>query len=185
MTKPDANKEKSKAPSPRSSTASIGKTKRMRRKRASDSDQRLAALLDRANEAVLKFRARELRPSGLSTIEAAVLFALDNAQNPTTAAEISRWISRDSASTSRLLQRMEKKGLVARARDLGRRNLVRVSMTNRGHAAYQQALLSQRSTRHPVSSLSERQKKQLEALLRILLQSSVARLGINRNDHFA
>lgn len=143
-----------------------------RGKKASDDDRRLAALIDQTNSAVLKFRARELAPAGISAIEGAVLFALANATNPTTPAEISRWIHRGSDATSRLIQRMEAKGLVAKNKDLDRGNLVRVSMTEKGREAYDHSRKAVKSEHHPIARLSERQKAQLEALLRKMTQAS-------------
>jgi DNA-binding MarR family transcriptional regulator len=136
-------------------------------------DRRIAALLDQVSNAVTRFRARELAPAGISAIEAEVLFTLNTAEVPTTPAEISRWILRGSDSTSRLIQRMEAKGLVQKSKDLERGNLVRVSMTEKGKAAYEISLAQWRID-HPVSLLSDQAKKQLEILLRKMLQGCPA-----------
>ena len=153
---------------------SAGAGKPARGKKADDEDRRLVSLLDHANTAALRYRARELAPAGISAIEGAVLFALANATNPTTPAEISRWIHRGSDATSRLIQRMEAKGLVAKNKDLDRGNLVRVSMTKKGREAYDHSRKAVKSEHHPISQLSDRQKAQLEALLQKMLRASGA-----------
>jgi DNA-binding MarR family transcriptional regulator len=157
------------------------RTRRIRRRRASDADRRLASLLDRTNEAVLKFRSKELAPSGLSNIEAAVLCVLDEAGISLTPADIARSTMRESHSTSKLLKRMEARGLITRRQDPVRGNMVRISMTDEGREAYQHSLLTQHSVRHPIAILSDRQKKQLEDLLKKLLQTSTTAGRQSRN----
>ncbi len=153
------------------------------RRSVKDEDHRITALLEQASDAMLKVRERELAPVNLSAIEAAVLFVLDNAENPTTPAEISRWILREPHSTSRLLQRMEAKGLVAKTRDLDRGNLVRISMTDKGREAYEYSL-KRESIYQLMSSLSPKEKQRLNVLLRKLLDASLAELRIKRNVPF-
>jgi DNA-binding MarR family transcriptional regulator len=158
--------------------------KRQRRGKRSKSvvndDHRVSALLEQTSDAMLRVREKELAPAKISAIEAAVLFVLENAEKPTTPAEIARWILREPHSTSRLLQRMEAKGLVTKSKDLVRRNLVRISITARGRQAYEFSL-KRESVYSLMSYLSDKEKQQLDALLRKLLNASLSELRIKRD----
>jgi DNA-binding MarR family transcriptional regulator len=161
-----------KSSSSRQKPKSTGRSGASLARKPSEEERRLTALLDEASTAVLRYRARELAPAGISAIEAAVLHALVNATRPTTPAEISRWINRGSDATSRLIQRMQAKGLVNKSKDLDRGNLVRVSMTDKGREAYDHSRKAAKSEQHPMAQLSPRQKAQLEALLKKMLPPS-------------
>ncbi len=150
------------------------------RKKASDDQHRLMALLDQTSDVVLRIRARELADAGISAIEAAALFALANAEKPTTPAEISRWTLRESHSTSKLLQRMEAKDLVTKSSDLDRRNLIRVAMTDKGRKAYDLSL-KRETVPGAMAILSPSEREQLDVLLRKLLQAALAELRVKRD----
>jgi len=153
------------------------------RRKSEDRDRRLSTLLDQVNSALLRVRERELAPVELSAIESHVLYVLDHAERPTTPAEISRWILRQPHSTSRLLQRMEAKGLIQKSKDLHRGNLVRISMTEKGRDAYNHSLKGN-SIEQMMSSLSQEEKQQLDGLLRKVLKSSLEELRIKRDVPF-
>jgi len=140
-----------------------------------DADRRLSTLLDRARGAVVRVKERELAPAGISTAEAAVLFAIDSVGNPATPSTIAHWIQREPHSTSKLLQRMERKGLVTKTKDLARGNYVRVEMTDKGHAAYEYSLAEQSSARL-LACLSDEEKAQLDGMLRKVLAISQAEI---------
>jgi len=129
-----------------------------------DRDLRLWWLLLQTIRATRKARKRELKPIGISAPEAGVLFVLHMIGNATTPTEISRWLFRESHSVSTLINRMVKEGLVTKANDLERRNLVRVRMTEKGKQAHDRA--AKRTSIHRIlSSLSEQEYQQLESCL--------------------
>jgi DNA-binding MarR family transcriptional regulator len=72
---------------------------------------------------------------GLSMMHAAVLYIVKASKEPVTPAQISRWLFREPHSVSGLLQRMEKQGLLKRAKDLERKNVIRVTLTEQGEEA--------------------------------------------------
>ena len=101
-----------------------------------------------------KARTRELFQYGITPAEAAVLVIVQAIGEKATPAEISRWLFREPHSISGLLARMEKQGLVRKVKDLDRKNLVRVVITEKGQQAYQQS--TKRESIHRImSSLSE------------------------------
>ena len=130
-----------------------------------------------------KVRAKELFRYRITPEEAAVLFVVQAAGPRVTPAEISRWILREPHSTFGLLQRMEKKGLVRKAKDLERKNLVRVLLTEKGREAY--AKSDERISIHKVmSSLSEEEQEQLRTLLDRLWSRALEELGIEFKPPF-
>jgi DNA-binding MarR family transcriptional regulator len=97
-------------------------------------------LLFRTFKALDRAREIELERIGVTTIQADVLHALKTANDPVTPAKLSRWLYREPHSISGLINRMEEQGLVRKSKDLGKKNLVRVTLTKEGEQAYEQTL---------------------------------------------
>jgi len=111
--------------------------------------------------------------------QAAILFIVQAIGEKATPAEISRWLFREPHSVSGLLARMEKQGLVRKVKDLERKNLVRVVITEEGQKAYQQS--TKRESIHRImSSLSEEDRQQLRSYLEVLQNKALEELGVNR-----
>ncbi|MDD5191225.1 MAG: MarR family transcriptional regulator, partial [Dehalococcoidales bacterium] len=102
-----------------------------------DQDYNLWALFRQTRDAMIKARERELEKHGISSIQAAVLFTIQDIGPEATPAEISRRLVREPHSISGLLSRMEKQGVIKRAKDLPKRNMVRISLTAKGRELYQ------------------------------------------------
>jgi DNA-binding MarR family transcriptional regulator len=129
-----------------------------------DQDYNLWVLLNQVQTLILNARDTELMEYGTTAMQAAVMFITNAVGDATTPAEISRWLLRKPASISGLLDRMERTGLVERAKDLPRRNWVRVKITKRGQQAYKQSL--KRKPIHQIMScLSEEEREQLVSIL--------------------
>ena len=101
-------------------------------------------LLDQACDAIGRARDNELRQIGISRMQAWVLFIVKAINGkaingPATPAQISRWLFREPNTVSALLDRMEKQGLVKKIKDLEKKNLIRVVITEKGEEAYQQS----------------------------------------------
>ena len=155
-------------------------------KRSSASDDgyyKLWVLLQQARDLILKARTRQLTQAGISVIEAATLFVLANADGTVTPAEMSRWLLREIHSTSTLLQRMEEKGLITKTKNLHYKHLIRLTLTEKGWLAYEQTM--HRDTIHRIlSSLSESERKQLDASLRKLRAVAANHLGIKHEFRY-
>jgi DNA-binding MarR family transcriptional regulator len=141
---------------------------------ATDQDYNLWILLAQTRDAILKARQKELDQYGISTSQAAVLFVIQAIGDRATPAEISRWLFREPHSVSTLLSRMEKQGLVRKVKDLDRKNLVRVVITEKGREAYYQST-KRESIRGIMSSLSEEERQQLTSSLRKLRDEALKR----------
>ena len=129
-----------------------------------DDDYNLIALINQTGHAFSLARTRELSAHGLSMMRAAVLLVLQVRDNNATPTEISQWLLREPHTISALLDRMERDGLIRRYRDLRKRNTVRVAMTEKGRAAYQESL--ERGTFHSVMSvLTDEEREQLRNVM--------------------
>jgi len=104
---------------------------------ASDRDFKLWVLLRQTYHAIVTASENELRQIGISSTQAAVLSIVKAVTVPATPAEISRWLFRQPHTVSGLLHRMEKQGLVRKVKDLERKNMIRIVLTEKGEQAYQ------------------------------------------------
>ena len=124
----------------------------------------LWVLLVRTRDTLCKARQKELEPYNIQLRQAAVLHALDSIGEKATAAQISRFLGRESHSVSELLNRMEKKGLVRRVRNLDQKNWRRVVLTEKGREFYIQAE-KRETVENIMSSLTAEECEQLRILL--------------------
>ena len=77
---------------------------------------------------------------------------------------------------SEILNRMEKQGLVRKAKNLDRKNLVRVELAEKGIGAYNQS--SRRESLHRIMSyLSDEERRQLNAILSTLRDRALREAG--------
>lgn len=152
--------------------------KLMEKHLSSDQYYNTWVLLRQARDAIFRARMNELAQYGISTREAGVLFVIQAIGKETTPAEISRWLFREPHTVSALLSRMEKKGLIRKANDLPRKNLVRVSLTDKGKEAYNNSTKRQ-SLHKAISALSDEKLKQLSSYLMTLRDEALKELRID------
>jgi DNA-binding MarR family transcriptional regulator len=100
---------------------------------------RLWVMLEQAEAAVFAAREKELARYKLSPMKAAALYIIQSIGTEATPAEIARWILRKPHTVSGLLDRMEKDGLITKAKNLPKKNLVRVTVTEKGKRALRQS----------------------------------------------
>jgi DNA-binding MarR family transcriptional regulator len=144
---------------------------------STDRDYNLWVLLRQTRDAMVKARERELEKVGISSIQAAVLFTIQSIGTEATPAEISRRLVREPHSVSGLLNRMEKQGIIRRARDLPKRNMVRVVVTDKGREAYEQS--TKRLSMHEImAALSEEERNQMWGYLEKLRDKAMRLAGI-------
>jgi len=141
-----------------------------------DKDYSLWWLLLQARRAMYKVRSRELHKYGVTPEESAVLLVVNTIGDTATPAEISRWILREPHSTSGLLERMRKKGLIDKSKDLDRKNLVRVVLTDKGRKALQDSS-GRESVYKILSYLSLEERQQMTSLLIKLREAAFEELG--------
>lgn len=96
-------------------------------------------LVRHVSHLMARARQKELDGYDVTPIQAGVLICIKSFDEPVSLSMISRWILREQNSVSQLLDRMEKQGLIAKAEDQQRRNVVRVTITAKGEAVYRQS----------------------------------------------
>lgn len=142
-----------------------------------DQDDDLWALLIQTRDAMFKARQKELDQYKISAAASIALSVIQSIGSRATPAEISRRLSREPHSTSGLLNRMEKKGLIKKVKDLDRKNMIRVVITDKGYEAYYQSM-RQESIHMIISSLSEEECQQLRSLLRTVRNEALKVIGV-------
>ncbi len=144
-----------------------------------DEDAQLWLWLARTRDAIFRAREKELHQYNISPIQSTVMLVIRALREKATPAEISRWIFRESQSVSELLNRMEKEGLVSKVRDLDRKNMVRVELTEQGIKAYHQTLKYE-MIHKVMSSLSAEERQQLRNTLAKLWEKTLTELGAGK-----
>ena len=125
---------------------------------AEDADQDLWFLLTHTRYAIFRSREKELQRYGLTPEQALLLFVVQVSDNKATPTAISRQIIHQPHTVSALVDRMAKRGLLKKMKDLDRKNLVRVAMTAKGKKAYD--LSASRGPIHRIfSGLNTEEKK--------------------------
>ena len=130
-----------------------------------ESDHRLCTLIWQTRDALYKARQNELRQFGVTISEAAVLFFVSTIGPKVTPMKISQWLFREPQSVSELINRMYKKGLVEKTKDLKKKNMVRVSLTEKGKDIYKHTVKTRFVIKDILNCLSEEEKQKLGGLL--------------------
>jgi DNA-binding MarR family transcriptional regulator len=97
----------------------------------------LGYYLTKARNVLVERTDRAVAPLGLTAQQIGVIVMLSS-RRASTPFELSRAMSYDSGSMTRLLDRLEKKGFVVRTRSDADRRMVRLELTPQGHEAARQ-----------------------------------------------
>lgn len=97
----------------------------------------LGYYLTKARNVLVERMDRAVKPLGLTAQQIGVILLLST-QRASTPFELSRVMSYDSGSMTRLLDRLEKKGFVVRSRSDADRRMVKLELTQQGRDAAQQ-----------------------------------------------
>ncbi len=140
-----------------------------------DQDYDVWVLLRRTSHVVLKARGKELSQYGISAVKSALMLLVQTLGDKATPAEISRHLLREPHSVSGLLSRMERDGLVEKTKDLPKKNLIRITLTDKGRQAYYQSI--KRESIHKIMSvLSGEEHQQLMLLLKRIRDKALQEL---------
>jgi DNA-binding MarR family transcriptional regulator len=141
-----------------------------------DQDYALWYLIVYMRRSMYRAREKELFQMGLTPEQASVLFIVQNTGPRVTPADISRYLLREPHSVSGLLDRMEKDGLIKKVKDLERRNLVRVAITEQGKEALRKS--TRRESIHRIMScLSPGERRDVKVSLEKLWNKALEELG--------
>ncbi len=125
----------------------------------------LWVLLHQARDASYKAMEREVAKHGVSAVQSAVLFVISANGGKATSLTISRWLLRELHTTSNILTRMEKIGLITKKKNPAKNGELTVSLTEKGREAYikttEIALVNE-----ILSCLSEGERQELSVYLK-------------------
>jgi MarR family transcriptional regulator, organic hydroperoxide resistance regulator len=138
-------------------------------------------LFARARYLTFRAREKELRRYDLTPEQAQVLFTVQALDNQGTPAEISRRLVRQPHTISTLVNRMAKKGLVRKVKDLERKNMVRVVLTDMGREACDLSIKGG-PIRRILGTLDESERRQFQQYLERIMTRAREELGLDRDD---
>jgi MarR family transcriptional regulator, organic hydroperoxide resistance regulator len=147
---------------------------------AGSNDERFSLwwLFMQTRQVLYQARQKELSDYGISIAEEAVLLAIHACGENATVGEISRRVMRKPHSSSEIISKMEKSGLVIRVHDKNGRGRVKVAMTAKGNKVYQRSL-QRDSIWEIMSSLSSDESKQFTNVLKKLRGKAVSTIASN------
>jgi DNA-binding MarR family transcriptional regulator len=142
----------------------------------SDKQYRLWLLLSQTRSAI--FRARQKKVGQyLHSNQATALCTVWSMEGKATPAILSRNLFLERHSVSELITRMEEKGLVKKTRDLDRKNIVRIKITDKGRKMALNVIQLD-FIRGIMSNLTEEQQEQLRTDLLVLLGAAQKEMGM-------
>jgi DNA-binding MarR family transcriptional regulator len=140
-------------------------------------------LLDCTRHAIISARELELREYGISPEQAAILLRIHELNNKATQKQISHIIFRKANTVSVAVKRMEKQGLVKRARKKNQNNSIYLSLTRKGEAIYRKTL-ERKTIDDILSTISPDQSQQLKSSLKTLFNAAVNEIARSKKDAF-
>jgi DNA-binding MarR family transcriptional regulator len=110
---------------------------------------------------------------GLPLQQFAVMGAIKSIRAPVTLSSVSDWLDRNPNSITLIIDRMGKKGLVERVRDLKDRRAIRLVITEKGEEKHQQAWQPRRElTKKILSCLSTEELSTFVSILRKIRETT-------------
>lgn len=125
--------------------------------------------------AIWKTSAKELGKYGITPEQAGVLYIVRNVIPNGSQSQISRLMLMEHHTISGIVQRMEARGLVKREVDGARKNVFRVTITEKGEEAYRYAV-KRRSVHNVMLSLTAKERQQFSVMLNKLLAAALNEL---------
>ncbi len=142
---------------------------------------RIWGLLHHTTWAIARNRQNELSELGTTMMRASVLFILKNIEGPITPTVLSRWLFREPQSVAALLNSMDREGLLRRCKDLDRKNMVRLELTERGEEIYRRSVEKVDVLSDILSGLSTEELATLEKYLLRLRSRAIRKLQLKRS----
>jgi DNA-binding MarR family transcriptional regulator len=138
----------------------------------------VGAILGRVRSEMLAALDRELAadkrlaPLEMSAAQYMIIANLAGPQGPRSAAELCKSISYDAGAMTRMLDRLEGKGLIRRSRSADDRRLVNLELTEEGRAAYPRMReISLANANRFLRGFTRSEARQLEGLLTRMLEN--------------
>lgn len=149
-----------------------------------DEDMAVWGWLAQVRHAIYKARVKELSLYNVANRSSMVLDVIQVLGDKATPSEIARRLLREPHSVSEYLDRMENYGLIKRNRDLKKKSMVRIEITEKGLDAYKKTRKAD-SIRRIMSALSKTERQQLISSLEKLWNRALEELRLEyRPPHF-
>jgi DNA-binding MarR family transcriptional regulator len=116
---------------------------------------------------------KRLAPLELSAAQFIVIAYLAGAEGPRSASDLCKGISYDAGAMTRMLDRLEAKGLISRNRSAHDRRLMHLELTDEGRAAYPRMReISLTVANRFLRGFSKAEARQLEGMLARMLENA-------------
>ena len=155
----------------------------MKKHALEDRDFASWVFMARTRDAILRSRVKELHKYNLTGRQSSVLIILEELDRKATPAEVSKWVFREPHSVSDLLKRMERDGLIKRIKDLARKNMIRVEITDKGREAVHNAKKIE-PVHRIMAVLSKEEHQQLMVIMQKLWDKALEELRIENRPIF-
>ena len=139
----------------------------------------IGALLSRVRVEMLAAVDRELEtdrrlgPLGLSAAQFIIIANLAKAEGPMSASDLCKGISYDAGAMTRMLDRLESKGLIRRNRSAEDRRLMHLELTEEGRAAWPRMReISLTVANRFLRGFTKAEARQLEGFLHRMLENA-------------
>lgn len=118
---------------------------------------------------------RRLAPLGLSAAQFIIIANLAKAEGPMSASDLCKGISYDAGAMTRMLDRLESKGLIRRSRSAEDRRLLHLELTEEGRSAWPRMReISMTVANRFLRGFSKAEARTLEAFLTRMLENAQA-----------
>jgi DNA-binding MarR family transcriptional regulator len=155
---------------------------KIRTQKKNDPDINLYILLDQVDSIVTNAVELELKHLRLTQPQARVLTMLSRENRPATIDELANWTLKEFNSVSTLVNRMEKKGLIKKAKTPGDQK-THITLTEKGADLYHKKV-TERSIHLIMENLTPQEKKQLESILKKMRDITRDLLGMDFRPPF-
>jgi DNA-binding MarR family transcriptional regulator len=155
---------------------------RIKAQKKNDADINLYILLDQVDSLITNAVELELKHLHLTQPQARVLTMLSREDRPATIDELADWTLKEFNSVSTLINRMEKKGLVKKSKQLGDLKTY-VTLTEKGSELYHKKV-TERSIHLILKKFTAQEKTLLESILKKLRDTTRDLLGMDFKPPF-
>ena len=146
-------------------------------KKQTDSYFALWELFNVSFRATAKIRQRELGEHGITLPQSAVIRVALRLGEKATPTEIARQLFLETNSISEQLRRMETDGLIRKVKDLDKKNLIRIEVSQKGYDLYRKTR-KRKYIDNVMSVLTEEERTELWSILAKLRGRAVKKLGL-------
>jgi DNA-binding MarR family transcriptional regulator len=138
-------------------------------------EESVGFLMKRIMMSIVHQADKRLAEHGLTSAQWGPLMRMRTSGGSTTVAELARWLQVDAGAMTRLLDRLEKKGLCKRVRSTEDRRVVRLELTPEGEAAISEvpAVLAEVMNAH-LTGFSKTEWQTLKTYLQRMLKTGDA-----------